>query len=125
MKPEDFAKSGKEYGHQVALFVWAALNQQKYPELKLMFAIKNEEKSGSAIVGARNKASGCKKGIPDILLPVARQGVHGLFIEMKRPGEKPRKEQFEKMKELEDQHYIATWFDSWEKASQFIIWYLK
>lgn len=35
---------------------------------------------------ARLKAEGVKAGVPDLFLPVASGGYHGLFVEMKRTG---------------------------------------
>lgn len=48
-----------------------------------LFAIPNGGKRGKATAG-RLKASGVKAGVPDLFWPVARNGHHGLFIEMKR-----------------------------------------
>lgn len=124
MKPEDYAKSGSEFAEQTALFMWAALEQRKYPELALMFAIKNEEKSGSKIIGGRFKASGVKADIPDILLPVARKGCHGLFIEMKRKGKKARPSQAEMGVKLQDEGYGWCCCQGWEVARDILIEYL-
>ena len=125
MNPAQYAKSGSEFAHQTALFMWVALNIKTYPELELLFAIKNEEKSGSKIVGGRFKASGVKADIPDLMLPVARNGCHGLFIEMKRPGKKARPGQVEMGKKLQDQGYGWCCCDDWEKARDILILYLK
>jgi hypothetical protein len=38
------------------------------------------------ITGARLKAAGARKGVPDIHVAVAAQGKHGLYIEMKKDG---------------------------------------
>ena len=124
MKPEDYAKRGTEHSHQTALFMWAALNKRKYPELDFMFAIKNEEKSGSAIVGAKFKAAGVKADVPDIFLSVARKGVHGLYIEMKRPGQKARPSQLAFGMDLIGQDYGWCCCDNWEKARDVIVEYL-
>lgn len=124
MKPDDYAKSGTEFAHQTALFCWCALNKHTYPELDLLFAIKNEEKSGSKIVGGRFKASGVKKGVADTFLPVAKGNCHGLFIEMKKPGGKPSKEQLEFGEKVQKQGYGWCWCDNWEKAKDILIMYL-
>lgn len=71
-----------ELGEQKALFQWAALQENAYPELKLMLHIPNEGKRSSR-TGAELKRAGLKSGVPDILLPVARSGFIGLAIEMK------------------------------------------
>ncbi len=77
-----------EHVEQVRLFQWAKMMSKKYPELSLMFAIPNESYGGGKLAIIRGKffkAEGRKAGVPDIFLPVPRQGFHGLFIEMKKP----------------------------------------
>lgn len=67
-----------EAEEQAALFAWASY----YPELKYLYAIPN---GGSRnVIEARNlKRQGVKSGVPDICLPVASGGYHGLYIELK------------------------------------------
>ncbi len=94
--PEELAKSNTEHGHQCALFCWAQQNLAKYPELEWMFAIPNGGARGNderscIIRGGSMKAEGVKAGVFDILLPVGKYGMHGLFIEMKRPETKTQK----------------------------------
>lgn len=124
MKLGQLAKDS-EHSHQVTLFAWAALVRQTYPELSLLFAIKNEEKSGSAIVGARFRAAGVRSGVSDIMLPVARKGCHGIFIEMKKPGGKASKEQLEFGDKVRVEGYGFCVCDSWEKARDVLIEYLQ
>ena len=90
MTPEAYAQSDTEHAHQAALFMWAAYMTPRYPELALMFAIPNGGQRNAA-TGANLKAEGVKRGVPDLMLPVARRGWHGLFIEMKRPASKGKK----------------------------------
>jgi VRR-NUC domain len=74
-----------EHEHQKALFEWAERKSHyEIPELKLMFAIPNGGARHIA-VARKLKAEGVKAGVPDIFLPVARHGYHGLFIELKTP----------------------------------------
>lgn len=68
---------------QAALFEWANLSCGAHPELALLVHIPNEGKR-SVQTGANLKRIGLKPGFPDIMLPVARHGYHGLFIELKR-----------------------------------------
>lgn len=82
MTPGQLAK-GTEAGEQMALFAWAALEQRRYPILRWMFAVKNEERSGSVVAGAKAKAMGVKAGVADIFLPFPCGQYAGLFIEMK------------------------------------------
>lgn len=42
---------------------------------------------------ARLKAEGVKPGVPDLCIPVARGPYHSLYIEMKKRGGKPTREQ--------------------------------
>lgn len=68
---------------QAAVFRWADLQVRRYPELAMLFAIPNGG-ARSPIVGAKLKRGGVKPGVPDLCLPVARNGFHGLYVEMKR-----------------------------------------
>ncbi len=68
---------------QMQLFEWARLQSCKYPELELMYHIPNGGGRSKAEAG-RFKAMGVKAGVPDIFLPCARGGYHGLYIELKR-----------------------------------------
>lgn len=72
-----------EHEEQVRVFEWAAENEERYPQLRYMFAIPNGGHRHPA-VAAKLKAEGVKSGVPDICLPCPRKGRHGLFIEMKR-----------------------------------------
>jgi hypothetical protein len=106
MTPWQIAKT-TEHSHQCALFAWvscaslygpAAANDPlnydfrtrtaiadiKFAWLSMLFAVHNQG-HGDAIRGAQARAEGVKKGVPDTMLPVARHGYHGLFIELKVP----------------------------------------
>lgn len=76
---------GTEAGEQEALFRWAAMSEAKYPALRLLHHVPNGGLR-SARSAARLKAQGVKPGVPDLCLPVARGGYHGLYIELKRAG---------------------------------------
>lgn len=134
LKPEQLAKSGTEFSHQCALFCWAALATGKYPELRWFHAIKNEEKSGSVVVGARSKQSGIKSGVSDTLLPVRRGDYSGLYIEMKRPSRKPKTKrgkggvsdaQLEFGRFVQTQGFGFMVCYGWEEARDVIIQYLE
>lgn len=79
-----------EHQEQSALFRWAAINQARVPEMHWMFAIPNGGHRHPAVAG-KLRAEGVKPGVPDICLPVARHGFHGLYIEMKAPGGRGRR----------------------------------
>jgi len=67
------------------------------PELKWLHHIPNGGSRGNnaksrQIRGSRLKAEGVRSGVSDVCLPVRRGGCSGLYIEMKRPHEKPKRE---------------------------------
>lgn len=59
------------------------MERGNHPELKLLMHIPNGGKR-TKIEAAILQEIGVKPGVPDLFLPVARQGFHGLWIEMKR-----------------------------------------
>jgi hypothetical protein len=89
-----------EYEDQVAVFEWAAIYDQRWPCLELLFG----SVMGTLISYKHlNKAtrSGMKKGKPDLNLPVPIGGHCGLWIEMKRlKGKKASIEQVQMLKRL-------------------------
>lgn len=122
--PEQLAKSGTEAAHQTALFCWAALNTYQWPELAWMFAIPNGGTRNLVEAGFM-KAAGVRAGVPDIFLPVARWGKHGLWIELKVGNNKPRKNQNEWLEMLAHLGYAVIVAYSWVEASNYIIQYLE
>jgi len=60
-----------------------------------------------------------RKGEPDriCLLP----GGIAVFVELKRPGEKPRPEQHRALGRLRDLGYTATWLSTREEIDKFIL----
>ena len=110
---------------QQCLFRWAAYNRGKMPELNLMFHIPNGGKRGKCEAG-RFRAEGVKAGVPDICLPVARGGKHGLFIEMKRRrGGRVSGEQEAWMEALGKEGYAAVVCRGWEEAAKALTRYLS
>lgn len=123
MTPEQLAKSGTEHGHQRALFAWAA--KSGIPELSLMFAIPNGGLRDPR-TAAKLKAEGVKSGVPDIFLPVARHGVHGLFIELKKPKKgRASDNQSDWIDRLRAQGYGAAIAHGWDEAREIIFKYFS
>lgn len=71
-----------EQQEQISLFQWAELAERYLPEVKYLYAIANE---GGRLKNLRY--AGVKRGVPDLNLPVARDGFHSLYIELKRRKE--------------------------------------
>lgn len=65
---------------------WEQEQVIKYCEIKKLpaFAIPNGTYIKTPASRAKAKREGLKAGVPDLFLPVAASGFHGLFIEMKR-----------------------------------------
>lgn len=74
-----------EHAEQAALIETIAWHANQRPALALLYAIPNGGDRHPA-VAARLKAEGVRAGVPDLCLPVARGGYHGLYIELKIPG---------------------------------------
>lgn len=71
------------------------------------------------------KAAGVKPGVPDMFLPVAREGCHGLYIELKRrDGGRVSTEQTAWMEALARQGYKTALCHGWDAAREEIQRYL-
>jgi hypothetical protein len=68
-----------EHQEQCKVIEWC----DQHPIAKHIFAIPNGANKSPA-TAAKFKREGLRKGVPDLFLPVARMGFHGLFVEMKR-----------------------------------------
>lgn len=120
MTPDKLAKSDTEHAHQVAVFAYCAIvtewgwdiadewcqtgdfkaakanhEPKPVPQLKWYHAIPNggargDSKKSSMIRGAEMKAEGVKKGVSDTFLPWSNGLCHGLYIEMKKPDQRPK-----------------------------------
>lgn len=114
-----------ESQEQIALFRWAAYESKAHPELQMLYHVPNERKC-SPQQGARMKAEGRKSGVPDICLPVARGGYHGLYIELKRTkGGRVSDEQDVWLLALRANGYRAEVCRGWDAARQVIEEYIK
>lgn len=114
-----------ESREQKTLFEWAKLMEGRWPELGLLYHIPNEGKR-SRTTGARMRAEGLRSGVPDICLPVARGGHHGLYIELKRvKNSRVTKEQLEWISALVAQGYVAAVCRGCDEAISLITDYLN
>jgi len=91
------SKQASEHSMQCAVIAWAAMQTSVMPGLRWLYAIPNGAFFGGemktlkggrkipmgAIRMAKLKREGLRTGVPDLCLPVARGGFHGLYIEMK------------------------------------------
>jgi hypothetical protein len=124
-----------EHQEQVALFTWATVMSGRHPELKLLYAVPNGAFMGGETAQAKLRgiqryrkleAEGLKKGVPDICLPCARQGYHGLYIELKRiKGGTVSHEQKEWLAALNTEGYKAVVCRGFDEAREVIEEYLS
>ena len=63
-------------------------------------------------------------GVCDLFLPLARRNAHGLYIEMKLPGEKLRTEQVMFADKVSKNGYFVYRIDNIEEFQELINWYL-
>lgn len=107
-----------EHAEQVTLVRWF---DATYPNLKgRIFAIPNGG-SRHKVEAMRLKMEGVRAGVPDLFLPVATGGKHGLFIEMKRTkGGTISPEQKDWLAHLNEQGYRAEVCKGFEAAKAVI-----
>lgn len=124
-----------EHQQQAALVKWFAGHFPQY----LFFAIPNggklpykkaiSKKTGKSISISPERtkllAEGMVPGIPDLFLPVARGGYHGLFIEMKTEKGTLSPEQKAIHPRLTNEDYMVVVAYGLEAAKTFIIDYLS
>lgn len=113
-----------EAGTQEILFNWLQYQLKEYPELELLYHIPNGGKRDKATAIAL-KRQGVKAGVPDLCLPVARNGFHGLYIELKVGKNKPTSNQKEWIEKLTAQGYYVAICYGWSEAAERLIWYLN
>jgi len=77
------SRTPTEHDEQVALFQWAAANEEEHEELKLLFAVPNGGYRPMT-TAAMLREEGVKAGVPDCCLPVARGRFYSLWLELKR-----------------------------------------
>lgn len=113
-----------ESEEQITLFEWASLQVGRYPELRFLYHVPNGGSRNKA-EAARLHAEGVKAGVPDLCLPVARGGFHGLYIELKRTkGGRASENQKAWLERLQEQGYCAVICKGWEEAAETIKKYL-
>ena len=82
IKPRTKRTAQPEAIEQAKVIAWARANENNYPYLWMLHSSLNGVKMTKAQAG-RAIAQGMLSGVPDLFLPVPKNGYHGLFIEMK------------------------------------------
>lgn len=113
-----------EAQEQAALISACERLTPRIPELALLFHIPNGGHRHK-VVAARLQAQGVKAGVPDLCLPVARWGCHGLYIELKRSkGGRVQVAQQQWLNQLDAEGYMALRCCGWTEALRAILDYL-
>lgn len=112
-----------EHTEQAALFEWAEINESRYPELCMLYAVPNGGHRHKS-VAIKLKAEGVKAGVWDISLDVARGQYNGLKIEMKFGKNQLTEEQRFWGSKYKIAHYQTAVCWSWTEAASRILWYL-
>lgn len=114
-----------EAQHQIAVIKWSQQPdiRTKWPELKYLHHVPNERQCSPA-AGRLLKLEGVRRGVPDLHLPVARRGYHGLYIEMKTEGGKASPEQDWWIEGLNAVGNYAEVCHGWERAVLVLEWYM-
>ena len=115
---------GYEEAEQAAIFEWAEYEKRKYPELELLYHVPNGGKR-DAKTAAILKRCGVKAGVPDLVLPVARCGYHGLYIELKVGKNRTSKNQDRWLENLNAQGYKAVVCYGFNETTNMILRYLE
>lgn len=107
-----------EHDIQKAFFTWLSY-QKKLEGIELAFAVPNGGER-NPIVGAKLKAEGVKKGVPDVLWPVARGAYIGLAIEFKSADGNPSKEQRDRIDRMQREGWMVAVCWSWGAAARLL-----
>lgn len=112
-----------EATEQEALITWCRIFESRYPELEMIYHVPNGG-SRNRIEAANLKRQGVKAGVPDLCLPVTKNGYHGLYIEMKFGKNKTTKDQEEWLKRLSQYGYKTAVCYGAEEAREVIKEYI-
>lgn len=112
-----------EHTEQCALFEFAARFCDRLPELALLYAIPNGGKRDKT-TAARLKREGVRAGVLDTCLPVARQGFHGYYVELKVGRNKLTPAQQLWADALSKQGYAVSVCYDWTEAARLLVLYL-
>lgn len=96
--------TGSEDEEQQKVIYWAELMSNAYPDLQMLYHVPNGG-SRNRVEAAKLKRMGVRAGVPDLVLPVPRNGYAGLYIELKVGENRPSKNQKNWLEKLMIQGY--------------------
>jgi hypothetical protein len=98
-----------EADEQKKVIQWARISSKnviKYPMLTMLHCSLNGVPLTASQAG-RAKQQGMLRGVPDLFLPVPKNGYFGLFIEMKSAHGRPTPEQLEFLNNVGSMGYMT------------------
>lgn len=95
-----------------------------HPELRLLYHVPNGGRR-DAREARQLQLMGVKAGVPDLCLPVARGGRHGLYIELKTDSGRTSGAQDRWLEDLREQGYAACVCHGWADAARTLSLYLQ
>ena len=117
-------RNNQEHYEQVALFGWIDLHKKRYRGLDLVFAVPNAARR-SPRQGKWMKDEGMRAGVPDVVVPIARDGCNSLWIELKVGKNKPTKIQADFHERLREEGHRVEVCYGWEEARDILVDYLE
>lgn len=116
--------TGREDEHQTALTQWARMMRTQYPALRLYHHIPNgglrDKRTAARLIG-----QGVHSGVPDVFIPAARGGYHGIYVELKTGDNRPTPNQNEFMSGAMAEGYYCAVCYGWPCAAAVIEDYLQ
>jgi hypothetical protein len=106
---------------QAACVIWF---KNEFRQVRdLLYMVHNDGKK-NPIQASQDLARGLTKGIPDLSLDIPNGEHHGLKIELKKPGEKPRPEQVRIHTLMQQMGYRVELIDNVEDFKKLILNYV-
>lgn len=112
-----------EHFEQRALIDWARIMQSRFPALRLLYAVPNGGLRKRGVAG-KLKAEGAQSGVPDLVLPHAARGFHGLYLEMKATDGRLTDLQKEFLANVAKEGYCAAVAFGAEQGIDLLKWYI-
>lgn len=113
-----------EHQIQTAFVTWAMYARCEHPDLELLYAIPNGG-ARNVQTGARLKAEGVRRGVPDMHLPVARGPFIGLWLEFKTDKGRADEAQVKRMERLRAAGHRCEVVRSSDEARRITVEYLR
>lgn len=116
--------TGSEDEEQQKVIYWTELMSNAYPDLQMLYHVPNGG-SRNRVEAAKLKRMGVRAGVPDLVLPVPRNGYAGLYIELKVGENRPSKNQKNWLEKLALQGYKAVACYGGNEAIEILEQYIK